>query len=233
LERKFAPAEADYVVNGRKNQYHSAHMIKALFLIFEPLVQWERVAQARRSLKFMLVSYLLPMLLILAAVEGFGLVEWGKMQSGIGQIRHFSVGETLIYEMAQLLLTFLVVAVCAHLVKSLGDTFHLRNSYQQAFTLVIYGLSPMFLLRLLDAFPAINPWIIWAVGIMLSAKILYYGVPRIMEPDPPHAFGLYVMSSLLLAMVTGLERFITAWYLSGHCQPISDFISHVAAKLPL
>ncbi|HEY1716964.1 MAG TPA: YIP1 family protein [Verrucomicrobiae bacterium] len=208
-------------------------MIKALFLILEPLVQWERVALSRRGLKFLLVSYLLPMLLIVAVVEGFGLVEWGKWQSGIGQLKHFSVGEALIYETAYLLLTLLVVAVCAHLVKSLGDTFHLRNSYQQSFTLVIYGLSPLFLFRLFDALPVVNPWITWAVGIMLSVKILYFGVPRIMEPDPPHAFGLYVMSSLLLAMVTGLERFITAWYLTGHCQPISNFISHAAAKLPL
>jgi hypothetical protein len=208
-------------------------MIKALFLIFEPLVQWERVAQSQRGLKFVLGSYLLPMLLIVAAVEGFGLIEWGKWQSGIGQIKYFSVSEALIYETAQLLLTFLVVTVCAHLVKSLGDTFHLRNSYQQAFTLVAYGLSPLFLLRLFDAVPVVNPWITWGVGIMLSIKVLYYGVPRIMEPDPPHAFGLYLTSVVLLAMVTGLERFITAWYLSGHCQPISDFISHLAAKLPL
>lgn len=205
-------------------------MIKALFLIFEPLVQWERVAESRRSLKFMLVSYLLPMLLIVAAVEGFGLVEWGKRQSSLGQITPFSVGVALIYEMAQLLLTLVVVAVCAHLVKSLGDTFHLRNSYHQAFTLVIYGLSPLFLLRLFDAIPVVNPWITWSLGIMLSIKILYYGVPRIMEPDPPHAFGLYLMCAVLLTMVTGLERFITAWYLSGHCQPISDFISYLAAK---
>jgi hypothetical protein len=208
-------------------------MIKALFLIFEPDVQWERVAQNQRGLKFMLTSYLMPMLLIVAAVEGFGLVEWGKWQSNIGQIKHFYLGEALIFEMAQLLLTFVVVAVCAHLVKSVGDTFHVRNTYQQAFTTVIYGLSPLFLIRLFDALPIVNPWLSWAVGIMLSVKTLYSGIPRIMEPDPPNAFGLFVMSSVLLAMVTGLERFITAWYLSGHCQPISDFISHIAAKLPL
>jgi Yip1-like protein len=202
-------------------------MIKALFLIFEPVVQWERVAQSQRGLKFMVVSYLLPMLLIVAAVESCGMVALGKWQSGIGQLKYFTLGETVIYQVAQLVLTLVVVAVCAHLVKSLGDTFHVRNTYQQAFTLVIYGLSPLFLLRLCDAIPAINPWIIWVVGMMLSVKVIYYGVPRIMEPDPPHAFGMYVMSAVLLAMVTGLERFITAWYLSGHCQPISDFITHI------
>jgi hypothetical protein len=208
-------------------------MIKALFLIFEPIVQWERVVQSQRGLKFMLFSYLMPMLLIVSAVEGFGLVEWGRWQSGIGQIKHFLLVEALIYEMGQLLLTYVVVAVCAHLVKSLGDTFHVRNNYQQAFTLVIYSLGPLFLFRLFDAIPAVNPWITWTLGMMLSIKALYYGVPRIMEPDPPNAFGLFLISAVLLAMVNGLQRFITAWYLSGHCQPISDFIFHIASKFPL
>jgi hypothetical protein len=208
-------------------------MIKALFLIFEPDVQWDRVAQSQRSLKFMLFSYLMPMLLVVAAVEGFGMIVWGKWQSNIGQTKHFLLGEALIFETGQLLMTFVAVAVCAYLVKSVGDTFHIRNTYQQAFTTVIYGLSPLFLFRLFDVFPFVNPWISWAIGIMLSVKTLYSGIPRIMEPDPPNAFGLFVMSSILLAMVAGLERFITAWYLSGHCQPISNLIFHIASKLPL
>jgi hypothetical protein len=40
------------------------------------------------------------------------------------------------------------------------------------------------------------------------------------------------MSSLVLVAITGLERFITYWYLSGHAKPIETFISNLAAKLP-
>ena len=36
-----------------------------------------------------------------------------------------------------------------------------------------------------------------------------------MEPDPSHAFGLYLMSALLLVLVSGLVRFVTAAYLGG------------------
>ncbi|HTX22921.1 MAG TPA: YIP1 family protein [Candidatus Aquilonibacter sp.] len=207
-------------------------MIKALFLIFEPMAAWEGIVRARRSLGFIVGFYLLPTLVIVAAAEGFGLVKWGKPQFNFGQMKRFTTGEATIYEAAQTLLTLAVIVVGAHLIKVLGETFRGRHTYPQAFAVAAYGLSPVFLLRLLDAFPSVNPWLTWIIGIMLTVKILYHGVPLVMLPDPPHAFGLYFMSSLLLLLLTGLERFITAWYLSGHFIPLETFVSHVAAKLP-
>jgi Yip1 domain len=207
-------------------------MIKALFLIFEPGPAWNRVALSRRSLGLTVVLYLLPMMLIVAAAEGVGLVEWGRLQSGVVGIKRFTPGEALIIEMLQLLLMSVILVVSAHLIKSLGETFHGRHTYQQAFTVVIYGLSPMFLLRLLDVFPTMNLWIPWGLGILLTVKVLYEGVPRIMLPDPPHAFGLYLMSCLLLTMVTAVERFVIIGYLTGWFKPFGDLVTRLAAHLP-
>ena len=208
-------------------------MIKALFLIFQTGAAWERVVKARRNLGSLLVLYLFPMMLMVAVVEGFGLVEWGEPQAGIfHRIQKFTAGQVVIYETAHSLLTLLAIVVCAVLIKILGETFHGRYTYQQTFTLVIYGLSPMFLLRLLDAVPAIIPWASWGIGITLSIAVLYQGIWRVMQPAPPNAFALYFMSSLLLATATGLERFVTAWYLAGRFQPAGNFISHLAAHLP-
>ena len=152
-------------------------MIKALLLIFEPMAAWGRVAQARRGLGFILGFYLLPMMLIVAVAEGFGLVKWGRLQFAFNQTKRFTVGEAVIYEAAQTLLMLAVILAGAHLIKMLGDTFRGRNTYAQAFTVAVYGLSPLFLLRLLDAFPSVNPWLTWGIGIMLTFKILYHGVP--------------------------------------------------------
>ena len=223
---------ADYIVSARANRYQCARMIKALFLIFEPETAWTRIALSRRGIGFTVALYLLPMMLIVGAVEGFGLVKWGRWQSGMGQINKFPVKEALIYETAEMLLMAICILVGAHLIKALGDTFHVRHTYAKTLTVVIYGLSPVFMLRLLDVSPTINLWMPWAIGIMLSIKVLYTGVPRIMLPDPPDAFGLYLMSALLLTMVTALERFVTAWCLGGSFKPVATFISDLAARLP-
>ncbi|MBZ5521459.1 MAG: YIP1 family protein, partial [Acidobacteriia bacterium] len=100
--------------------------------------------------------------------------------------------------------------------------------YTQAFTVVAYALGPVFWLRLLNAFPLMNPWVPWIIGIMLSIWIFYQGLPRVMKPDPSHAFELYVISSMVLFATTGLVCLLTALYLRGQV----DFEhSYVGMKL--
>ncbi len=208
-------------------------MIKALFLIFQAGAAWDRVVQAQRGLGYLLVLYLFPMMLMVAVVEGFGLVAWGVPQTGFfHHVRKSTVGEAVIFEAVHSLLTLLAIAVCGVLIRTLGETFHGRYTYKQTFTMVIYGLSPMFLFRLLDTFPAISPWATWCIGITLSIAVLYQGMWCVMQPAPPNAFGLYFMSSLLLAVSTGLERFISAWYLHGHFKQLETLVSNLAAHLP-
>jgi Yip1 domain len=208
-------------------------MIRALFLIFQTGAAWERVVKAQRNLGPLLAFYLFPMMLLAAAAEGFRLVEWGEPQAGIfHRIQKFTAGEAVIFEVLHSLLTLLAIVICGVLIKILGETFHGRFTYKQTFTLVICGLSPMFLLRLLDMVPAIIPWVTWGIGIALSIKVLHQGIWFVMQPAPPNAFALYFMSSLLLIASTGLERFVTAWYLAGRLPPAVNFISHLAAHLP-
>jgi Yip1 domain len=207
-------------------------MIKALLLILDPMATWEGIFRARRSLASVLVAYLLPMILLASAAEGFGLVHWGKWQGEVGRIKLFPIREAVIVEAAQFLLALVVVFVGANMLKSIGETFHGRHTYTQAFTTVAYGLSPLFLLRLLDAFTGVSPWVSWSIGIILSIAVLYQGVPRMMEPDPPHAFGLFLMSALLLALVSGLVRFLAWWYLRGKFDKLEAIISDLAARLP-
>jgi hypothetical protein len=207
-------------------------MIKALFLIFEPLAAWERVVQARRGFRFLFAFQLLPMVLTLAVLEGFSLMEWGRRQRDSGQVRIFAANEMVIYEIAQTLLTLAMVFICAQIVKALCNASYPRHNYTQGFTVAVCGLSPVFLLRLFEVFPAVNPWLTWGIGILLCVTTLYHGLPRVMQPDPSQAFGLYIMCSVLFAMVTGLERFVTVWFLAGRIPAANNVLSHITQHMP-
>lgn len=209
-------------------------MIKAFLLILEPAKAWDEVARARRSTGVIFLTFLLPMIIIAGVVEGYGLVKWGKTQVNGNLLvdRKFPLAEAVVYEVAQGLLYIVAVFGATSILKALGETFHGRHSYRQAFATIAYGLSPLFLLRLGDAFHAINPWATWTAGVMLSVAVLYQGLPRVMMPDPPHAFGLYLMNSLLLVLITGLVRFVTYGYLSGRFEPVERLISAIAGRLP-
>jgi Yip1 domain len=219
-------------------------MIKALLLIFDPTRTWDGIIRARRSLVSILLVYLLPMLLLISACEAYGLTHWGKMQGDgllsklkklepqVPRLKTFTAGEAVVAETAQLLLSLAVVFVGARLVKSVGETFRGRHTYLQAFTAVAYGLGPLFLLRVFDAFTSVSPWATWAIGIILSIAVLYQGVPRAMEPDPAHAFGVYLMSAVLLAFVTALARFVTASYLEGEFPGLEAIVAGLTDRLP-
>jgi hypothetical protein len=177
------------------------------------------------------------MVLISCAAEGYGLHKLGKWQKGwqgeLPRLKSYTSGETIIFEVAQIVLSMTVVFIGAKLTKAVGETFHGRHTYAQTFSAVAYGLSPLFLLRLLDVSASISPWVTWAIGIILSIGVLYQGLPRMMEPDPPHAFGLFLMSSLLLVLISGLWRFLTAWYLQGRFSSLESAVSRLAEQLHL
>jgi hypothetical protein len=206
-------------------------MFKAMFLILRPDPTWEHLAEAGRGMGLIFVFYLLPMLLIVAVAEGFGLVHWGVAQMNSGLIKKMSVNEAVIYEAAQSLLTLLVIFLGAALIKMQGETFHSRANYKQAFTVVAYGLSPLFLIQSLNLFP-MPVWLVWSVGIVLALSTLYHGIPCVMKIDPTHALGLYFMSSLVVLALAATERFFTAWYLSGHFVLLTHAVSQIAARLP-
>jgi hypothetical protein len=210
-------------------------MIKALLLIFDPAGTWDGIMRTRRSLVFILFTFLCPFLLFVCAVEGYGLVHLGKTRGFGGRAHLFTTGEAVIIEAAQFLVSIALVFLGAQLVKSIGETFHGRHTLTQSFAAVAYGLGPLFLLRLGDAFspdPVWIPWVTFSVGMLFTIAVLYHGVPRMMEPDPSHAFGLFLMSSLLLLLIMGLFRFVMSWYLQGKFTALEASVSSLAARLP-
>lgn len=190
-------------------------MIKVFFLIFEPGVAWEKIAQARRGVVFITATHLLPLLLLVTAAESWGLHTHGKWQPYYGKFKEFLPPEIITFETVQFFLMLAVVFISAVLVLRISQTFNSRLTFLQAFTTVAYAFSPMFLLRLLDASATMYPAVPWLVGMGLMMWILYQGIPRVMQPDPTHAFGVYLSALFVMVLTSGLARLITAMYLLG------------------
>jgi hypothetical protein len=176
---------------------------------------------------------LLPMMLITTVLEGLGMAHWGKWRSDLHEYKHFTQHEIVSYEVGQFVLNLLMILACTLLVRELGRTFHGRLTYtfNRTFTAVVYGFSPMFLLRLLDPLPSMNLYITWLIGICLSISILYNGLPRLLVPDPTHALGLYMSSSIVLFLASGLVRIVTALYLSGSVDFSHSFLGRSLMEL--
>jgi len=191
-------------------------MIKVFFLLFEPGATWDKIAQARRGFAYITVIQLLPLILLSTALETLGLGLHGKWQERFQILKRFSEQDVLTYGILQFLLSFAVVFVTALLIFKISQTFQDRLTFLQAFTTVAYGFSPMFLVRFLDYGASIHPAVTWLLGMGLTTWVLYQGIPRVMQPDPTHAFGVYLSAMIVVVLTSGLARLMTAMYVLGY-----------------
>jgi len=208
-------------------------MLQALLFLFEGEAAWDRIVLKQRGFAAVFLIHLVPMMLITAALEGLGMRHWGKWRAALGAYKHFSPQEIIGYETGQTLLNLIMIMACTVLVRQLGRTFHGRVTYTftNSFAAVVFGFSPMFLMRLFDPLPAMNLYVTWFIGIILSISILYNGLPRLLLPDPTHAFGLYMSSAIVLFMASGLVRLVTALYLTGNVDFSHSFIGNNLREL--
>jgi len=71
-------------------------------------------------------------------------------------------------------------------------------------------------------------WLPWIVGMVLTIAVLYQGLPCLLRPDPPHAFGLYVMTSLTMLVIFGLWRLLTWQFFLGRFPALEKLIANLA-----
>ncbi|MGC3956760.1 MAG: YIP1 family protein [Verrucomicrobiota bacterium] len=205
-------------------------MIKAILLIFRPEQTWNGIAAANRSIAYIICLHLLPLLLLTSVVEGYGLVHWGKSASSGEKKsgRLYEVKEAVIIETAQTLVLFGLAFLGAAAAKSYSSTFHRRSTYRQAFTAIAFGMAPMLTLRLGDLIVGLFPWVPWAVGMILTLAVLYLGLPCLLKPDPPHAFGLYVMTTMTITVMFGLWRLVTTLFFLGKLPRLEQAVADLA-----
>ena len=207
-------------------------MIKAFLLLFKSVPTWESIVHSRRSLLYVLMVQFFPLLLLFCLGQGFYLVHWGHVRGIVPKPHIFGVNETVVFEAVQFVFWLIVLIVDAVMIKAFGETFHGRHNYTETFTVVGYTLSVLFLLLLIGAFIPIHDLVVFSIAMLFTLGTMYNGLPRIMKPDPPHAFGLYLMSAILVGLTSGIVFALAHWYLGGKFPKLQNIFADWGSHLP-
>jgi hypothetical protein len=190
-------------------------MIKAIQLIFFPFKTWERIAEAGHSIFYILLAAVAPMLAIGLGLERAALIRWGDRMGEFGHVTHISPELATKYSAAQCLLILFGIFVISIVVQLVAQSFQMRVTYKQCFTLVAYGYTGIILSRVIDALPFLPTWVCWALGTLLSLSLLYHGVGLVLKPEQTKGFGMYLITMILFILFGGLSHFIALSVLDG------------------
>jgi hypothetical protein len=183
-------------------------MFLVLTMLFDPATGWERAVKSGRSVLRTLFLHLFPMLLLGCIAEGYGMTRWGKPVGDFGARKTYELAQIIPLQLCHFAAAVIVVCICAVVLATLADTFQQRQKFSQALLVSVFALGPVFLMRVADAFPAINPWLSWGIGAVLVVAFLYQGLPRALYLDPAHALGFYLSSSIMVVLLAGLSRLV-------------------------
>lgn len=181
-------------------------MFLVLLIFFDSEGGWRRAATSGKSVLRTFFLHLFPMLLVGCVAEGYGILHWGKPIGNFGARRTYPLEQVLPLEACHFAAGLVVVLICAWVLGALADTFKQRQKFSQKLVVSVFSLGPIFLMRMADAFPAVNPWLSWGIGAFLVATLLYQGLPRVFHLDPAHALGVYLSASVLVILISCLSR---------------------------
>lgn len=183
-------------------------MIRIFQLIFSGSRTWEKIKEEQSSVAHISLTFLLPLMLVCLGAEYFGLVHWGEERGAFDAVMAIPSELAIKYELVHVAAFVLIVYVGSVVLQKVGATFHRRHTYTECFTTLTYSLSPLILLHIPDAYPAVPTWVCYAIGIFMTLSQFYRGVPTILKPDPSNALGLFIFCSFILIAATGLVHFV-------------------------
>lgn len=176
-------------------------MMKNIFnILYDPESEWQSLQKQRPSISHNLLLFILPLSLIptVSAFIGSTYVGWGLVGEKIVKLTYESA---LMLSIAAYFAIVVAILIIAWMIKWMAKTYGSNPGYTRCLTLVSYASTPLFLVGIVALYPVI--WVdtlLSVIAIAYSIKILFVGVPVIMQIDKEQGF-LFASSILTVAMV--------------------------------
>lgn len=171
-----------------------------LGILFNPSEEWKKIRDVDCSIGKCYCGYVFIMAAIAPVSGYFGTTMFG-WEIGAREAVKLSTDSALIIAVAFYLVVLVGVFSMGMMIYWMGKTYGSNQNLSRCIRLASYTATPLFLVGFVELLPIL--WLNFVIGLpalAYSVKLLYTGVPIMMEIDEDRAF-LFSSSILAVGMV--------------------------------
>ncbi len=177
-------------------------MLSHLFgILFNPSEEWKKIREEDCTVGKCYCGYVFLMAAIAPVSGYFGTTYFG-WEIGAREAVKLSPDSALVIAIAYYLITLVGVFSMGLMIYWMSKTYDAEQSLSRCIRLVAFTATPLFLVGIVELFPIL--WLNFVIGLpalALSVRLLYNGMPIMMEIDGERGF-LFSSSILAVGMVT-------------------------------
>jgi len=170
-------------------------------ILLTPSEEWKKIRDADCNIGKCYCGYVFIMAAIAPVSGYFGTTRFG-WEIGAREAVKLSPDSALIIAIAYYFITLIGVFSMGLMIHWMGKTYEAEQNLSRCIRLVAYTATPLFLIGIIELFPIL--WLNFVIGLpalALSVRLLYIGLPIMMEIDGERGF-LFSSSILAVGMVT-------------------------------
>ncbi len=169
-------------------------------ILFNPSEQWKSIRDVDCTIGKCFCSYVFIMAAIPPVSGYFGTTRFG-WEIGAREAVKLSPDSALVIAIAYYFVMLVGVFSMGAMIYWMGKTYGAKQELSRCIRLAAFTATPLFLVGFVELFPIL--WLNFVVGLpalAYSVKLLYTGVPIMMEIDEDRGF-LFSSSILAVGMV--------------------------------
>jgi len=180
-------------------------------VIVAPKQEWPTIETENAPHAKVFTTYVIPLALIpaVAAFIGYGLIGYSVFGHHFGSIS-FGIRQAIVQYISMLGGVYLSAYVIDMLAKNFGAT----KNFNQAFSLVAYSYTPMFVGGIFYIHHSLS-WLAMVAGIY-SLYLLYIGLKPMMKAPEEKQTSYFVVSLIVMVLVSiAISAILGAFLLRG------------------
>ncbi len=158
---------------------------------------------------------LLPLLLLSLGIEFYGMTHFPEKIGEFGTASLIPQALALQYVGTQLVVFIVSLLIGTLVLRQVAIGSDTRVTWGQCFLTLCYCITPLALSRIIDAIPAMNTWVCWGIGAILTARALYHGIAVLLKPEQTKGFGLFLFAVVLISFLSALGHLMGQLVLQG------------------